>query len=87
MVMDFSDVKTVVKKWIDDNLDHTMLLAAADPIIPMLEQTGEKFYVMKKNPTAENIAEHIYDFVESQDFPIVDITLWETDTSYARYSR
>jgi 6-pyruvoyltetrahydropterin/6-carboxytetrahydropterin synthase len=87
MVMDFSDVKAVVKTWIDENLDHTMLLGVGDPIIPMLEQSGEKFYVMAKNPTAENIAEHIYDFVEQQDFPIVDVTLWETDTSYARFSR
>jgi 6-pyruvoyltetrahydropterin/6-carboxytetrahydropterin synthase len=64
-----------------------MLLAADDPIIPILEQAGEKFYVMKKNPTAEYIAEHIYEFVELQGFPIVDVTLWETPTSYARFSR
>jgi 6-pyruvoyltetrahydropterin/6-carboxytetrahydropterin synthase len=87
MVMDFSDVKSVVKKWLDENLDHTMLLAADDPIIPILEQAGEKFYVMEKNPTAEYIAEHIYEFVELQGFPIVDVTLWETPTSYARFSR
>jgi 6-pyruvoyl-tetrahydropterin synthase len=42
---------------------------------------------MKKNPTAENIAEYIYDFVERQGFPVVDVTLWETSTSYARFSR
>ena len=87
MVMDFSDIKSVVKKWIDENLDHTMLLGVGDPIIPILEHAGEKFYVMEKNPTAENIAEHIYDFVELQGFPIVDVTLWETISSYARFSR
>jgi 6-pyruvoyltetrahydropterin/6-carboxytetrahydropterin synthase len=87
MVMDFGDIKTTVKKWIDDNLDHTMLLCEDDPMVPVFRETNEKFYLMKSNPTAENIAALIYDYVEEQGFPVVSITLWESDTSFARYSR
>jgi len=87
MVMDFGDVKAVVKKWVDETLDHTMLMAVDDPMVPVFRSANEKFYLMEKNPTAENIAELIYDFVAAQGFPVSSVTLWESDTSYARYSR
>lgn len=87
MVMDFGDIRTIIKKWIDETLDHTMLLCRNDPLIPVLEERDEKFYLMEKNPTAENIAEHIFNYAESQNFPIVSVTLWESDSSFARFSR
>ena len=87
MVMDFGDIKAIVKKWIDETLDHTMLMAADDPMVPVFQNANEKFYLMEKNPTAENIAELIYEFVAAQGFPVHSVTLWESDTSYARYSR
>jgi 6-pyruvoyltetrahydropterin/6-carboxytetrahydropterin synthase len=86
MVMDFGDVKRVVKQWIDDTLDHTLLLSKGDPLVPLFEEKGEKFYLMEDNPTAENIAKLIYDFAVSQGFPVKAVTLWESDTSFARYS-
>ena len=63
-----------------------MLLAQDDPIIEVLKQAGEKFYVMEDNPTAENISRLIYQYVESRGYPVVSVTLWETGTSYAEYS-
>ncbi len=87
MVMDFSDIKTVVKKWIDENLDHTMLLCKDDPMVPVFEQNNEKFFLTEKNPTAENIAELIYNYVEAQGMPVVAVTIWETGNSYAKFSR
>ncbi len=56
MVQDFSDIKEAVKNWIDETLDHRMLLRHDDPLLPLLKQHGELFYVMDENPTAENIA-------------------------------
>lgn len=85
MVVDFTDVKTVAKEWIDNHLDHTLLLAASDPIIPVLEASGEKFFIMQDNPTAENIAKLIYEQIVGQGFPLVSVTLWESETSFARY--
>ena len=86
MVMDFSDVKRAIKKWIDETLDHTMLLCKDDPIVPILQEQGEKFYLMDDNPTAENIAKLIYSHVKQQGFPVKSITVWESETSFARYS-
>ena len=36
MLVDFVDIKKTVQQWIDDNLDHNMLLCRDDPILPVL---------------------------------------------------
>lgn len=85
MVMDFSAVKSALKHWIDENLDHTMLLCKSDPMVQILRESGERLYVMDDNPTAENIAKAIYRQAQKANLPVVSVTLWESDTSYARY--
>lgn len=85
MVMDFSRIKQVVNSWIDENLDHRMILHRDDPVLPTLLQMGEPCYVVDVNPTAENIAKLIYDFVKAQGFPVREVRLWETDSCYATY--
>jgi 6-pyruvoyltetrahydropterin/6-carboxytetrahydropterin synthase len=87
MVMDFTLLKRVVGDWIDANLDHKMLLHRDDPTLPFLRQQGEPVFVLDVNPTAENIARLIFDYAVSQGFPVVEVKLWETDTSCATYSR
>lgn len=86
MVEDFSDVKTVVKEWLDNEIDHTLLLHEQDPILPILKSAGERVKVMDANPTAENIARMIYDYVAGKGFNVVEVALWETETSLAVYS-
>lgn len=85
MVMDFSRIKRVVSTWIDETLDHRMLLHRDDPALPFLRQQGEPVFVMDVNPTAENIARLIFDFARSQGFPVVEVQLWETESCYATY--
>jgi 6-pyruvoyltetrahydropterin/6-carboxytetrahydropterin synthase len=85
MVVDFSEVKRVLGKWIDDNLDHRMLLHEDDPILPELRRQDEPVVTLNVNPTAENIARLIYQEGISQGLPIVEVTLWETENSYATY--
>jgi 6-pyruvoyltetrahydropterin/6-carboxytetrahydropterin synthase len=85
MVLDFSDIKRVVSNWIDQNLDHRMILHRDDPARPMLEQLGEPMYLVDTNPTAENIAKLIFDYAYSQGFPIVECRLWETPHCFATY--
>jgi 6-pyruvoyltetrahydropterin/6-carboxytetrahydropterin synthase len=85
MVMDFSQIKRVVSTWIDETLDHKMLLHRDDPVLPLLRQQGEPVYVMSVNPTAENIARLIYDFIAGQGFPVMEVQLWETESCFATY--
>jgi 6-pyruvoyltetrahydropterin/6-carboxytetrahydropterin synthase len=83
MVVDFSEVKRRIGKWIDDHLDHRMLLHRDDPVIPDLAKRGELFVTLDVNPTAENIARLIYREAVGQGLPVVEVTLWETENSFA----
>lgn len=85
MVIDFSDIKDVVSRWIDTELDHRMILRKDDPVVPLLAQQGEPMYLMDANPTAENIVKLIYDFTRDHGFPIVEAKLWETPRCFATY--
>jgi 6-pyruvoyltetrahydropterin/6-carboxytetrahydropterin synthase len=85
MVCDFSDIGDYVKEWIDQTLDHNMLLHRDDPVLPLLLQAGETVYVMQNNPTAENIARLIYEYIEAGGFPVVEVAIFETDSALASY--
>ncbi len=38
MVLDFSEIKETVSRWIDDNLDHRMILNRDDPAVPVCKR-------------------------------------------------
>jgi 6-pyruvoyltetrahydropterin/6-carboxytetrahydropterin synthase len=85
MVHDFSEIGRAMKGWIDANLDHRMLLRGDDPLVIALEKLGEPVFLMTQNPTAEAIAQLIYEQVEQQGFPVTEVRLWETESSFAAY--
>ncbi len=86
MVMDFSEIKHVLSQWIDQSLDHRMILRRDDPAVAPLQQLGEPLYLLDVNPTAENIARLIYEFAQNQGFPVVEVRLWETPRCCAIYA-
>jgi 6-pyruvoyltetrahydropterin/6-carboxytetrahydropterin synthase len=86
MVCDFTDIKRVVKTWIDRDLDHKMLLRRDDPLVTVLQQLGEPVFLCDSNPTAEHIAKIIYQHAAREGLPVVRVKLWETPTSYAEYT-
>ncbi len=85
MVRDFEDIKSTIQKWIDANLDHAMLLRKDDPLLPILSARGERLFAMANNPTAEAIAQVIFEYAVSQGLPVTEVRLWETDQSVASY--
>ena len=50
MVADFSDIKRLVKGWIDRELDHKMILRHDDPLVEPLRALGEPMYLLESNP-------------------------------------
>jgi 6-pyruvoyltetrahydropterin/6-carboxytetrahydropterin synthase len=86
MVADFSDISRIVKEWIDQNLDHRMLLHKDDPLVPLLRKHDEPVYVMDSDPTAEAIARVIYDYAVSRGLNVSEVRLWETGGSVASYA-
>lgn len=86
MVLDFSDIKGIVARWIDENLDHRMILHRDDPAVPPLQELGEPMYLLDVNPTAENIARLIHEFTRQHGFPVVETRLWETPNCFATFT-
>lgn len=86
MLVDFSDIKNSIRTWIDNELDHRMLLNENDPIVPFLKEQGEPLFLLPENPTAETIARLIYNQTKSEGFPVLEVSLWETPKSFASYS-
>ena len=69
MVLDFSEIKRVISGWIDENLDHRMILDRTDPAVPALQKLGEPMYLMDGSPTAENIAKLIFEVARAERLP------------------
>jgi 6-pyruvoyltetrahydropterin/6-carboxytetrahydropterin synthase len=85
MVADFTDIKELVKGWIDRELDHKMILRQDDPLVPALRQLGEPVFVVQGNPTVEHIAKVIFDHTRALGVPVARVKVWETPTSVATY--
>ena len=85
VVMDFSDIRDMVKGWIDANLDHRMILNRRDEAVPALRTLGEPMYLIDENPTAENISKLIYGQARDMGIDVKEVRLWETPSSYAAY--
>jgi 6-pyruvoyltetrahydropterin/6-carboxytetrahydropterin synthase len=66
--IDFKEIKRVACQWIDDILDHGMLINPEDQhVIDVCEYTGSKKWIMSLNgegkycnPTVENIAKELF---------------------------
>ena len=85
MVCDFSDIKRIIKGWIDRELDHKMVLRHDDPLVAPLQALGEPIYLLDSNPTVERIAKLIFDQAANEGLPVVCVRVWETSTSFAEY--
>ncbi|MCC8417301.1 MAG: 6-pyruvoyl tetrahydropterin synthase family protein [Rickettsia endosymbiont of Bryobia graminum] len=89
MVIDFGLLKSIVKKWIDDNFDHSLILHQQDKEIgdKISSWTGQKIYYLQQNPTAENIALHLKNdilptLLTDNDFMILKVKLFETPNCF-----
>ena len=83
MVVDFNLISERVKSWVLENLDHKMLLCEQDPVVKALREMGEPLYVVKDNPTAENIARLVYLAARERGLQAAEVRLWETPSGCA----
>lgn len=71
IVVEFGAFKRVLRRWMDDFLDHGAMLGSADPLLPCLKEQGCKVYEFEQWPTVEAVAELIATqaqvFLESVD--------------------
>lgn len=82
-VIDFSDIKTIVKQTVVDRLDHAFLAMGNEPVLETLKATGSKVAVLSFRTTAENMSAYIaYELIKAS-LPVYSVKLWETPTSWA----
>lgn len=86
MVCDFSDIRDCVEAYIDQQLDHNLLLHKDDPLIPLLIQQQERFLALDEHPTAEVLSKMIYHHLQQSGFNVAQVVLWETASAFACYS-
>ena len=90
MVLDFGDLKKVVKSKIVDRFDHSLMVNSLFPKeqIDLLKQTTERIIIVDFQPTSENIVTYIAEILQQHLPPFVtlfSIRLYETITSYAEW--
>lgn len=85
MLLDFGEMKRIVQQWIDDELDHRMILRRDDPAVSALVELGEPIVLIDVNPTAENLAKLIFDWAKHRGLPVIGVQLWETPKCSATY--
>lgn len=80
--MDFSVIKGLLCRWLDENWDHRFLVYALDPWAATLSKLDETVVQLTFNPTAENLASYLVGYVGPKILPfdlrLVEVTVEET---------
>ncbi len=91
MVIDFGDLKKIVKEDIEDVFDHATVFNKNTPHVELakeLEQRGHDIILVDYQPTTENM---VVDFAQKikarlpKDITLYSLRLQETETSYAEW--
>ncbi len=96
MVIDFVEIKKLLKSWIDENFDHNVILSKQDELLgKAIESTsGYKIFWLENNPTAENLAKFLNEKANSlllqinnKDVSCVKTTIFESPNSFATFNK
>lgn len=90
MVMDFTDLKKIVRKSVVEVFDHSVVISskASRPEIQRVEQMFDKFYVVDYQPTCENLVTDMASRIQKllpESVSLHSLKLVETETSYAEW--
>jgi len=85
MVIDFDVLEQRARRYLDEALDHRMLLQQGDPACAALGTIGEAFVTLEVPPTAENLAKLIFEQLLRAGLPLAEVRLEEQPGSTASY--
>lgn len=91
MVVDFGDLKTIVKQHILDTFDHALVLNDQAPYSKseVISNEFEKVILVPYQPTCENILINFVQIIQPlipTTMQLVSVRLEETPTSYAEWN-
>lgn len=91
-VIDFSVIKSLLCTWLEERWDHKFLVWREDPQLKdLLKVDPDSLVIVPFNPTAENMAEYLVDFVGPRQLKgtgvrLVSVTIEETRKCSATYT-
>ncbi|MDX9890920.1 MAG: 6-carboxytetrahydropterin synthase [Bacteroidales bacterium] len=90
MLIDFSDLKTIINREIVDVLDHALMLndATNPELISLLKKTYERVIMVPFQPTTENMLCYLADTIQKvlpEGVLLYSLKLKETENSYAEW--
>ncbi|MFN2261630.1 MAG: 6-carboxytetrahydropterin synthase QueD [Psychroflexus sp.] len=91
MVIDFGDLKQIVKTEVVDKMDHAIILNKDTPHIELaetLKRSGHNVVLVNYQPTSENMVIDFADKIKnklSKDLKLHSLKLRETETAFAEW--
>lgn len=91
MVMDFGDLKKIVKEEIVDKYDHAIVFNKNSPhkgLGESIKEKGHHVILADFQPTSEMLAIHFAEIIKKRlpkNIELFSVKLQETDTSYAEW--
>jgi 6-pyruvoyltetrahydropterin/6-carboxytetrahydropterin synthase len=82
-VVDFTDLKAIVKKGLIDKLDHAFIAKGDEPALKTLQESGSKVVVLGFRSTCENMAQYMVHWMLVKQLPVYYVRVWETPTGSA----
>jgi len=89
MLMDFTDLKSIVKPAIVDKYDHSLVLNANSPHANLDLSAFNKVYYLNYQPTSENLVLDFANFIKEQlpdGVVLLKVVLSETASSFAEWN-
>lgn len=90
MVMDFTDLKKIVKNEILDAFDHSFVIEQNSPYIDKVRDLDTKMEIVDFQPTCENLVIFIKEKIEKhlpENVELYKIVLFETASSQAEWNK
>ena len=94
MIIDFSDLKKIIEDEIIKKFDHAFIVGTDSEtekdILRVLKKHNLKILELKNRSTAENISKYIFkklkEVLLKKNIKLIEVTLYETETSFVRYA-
>ena len=89
MVMDFSELKHIVKSTIIDKYDHSLVLNANSEHVNIDLSAFDKVYYLNYQPTSENLVEDFAQTIQArlpEKCSLFKVVLSETQSSFAEWN-
>jgi len=89
MVMDFTDLKSIIKPTIIKKYDHSLVLNANSPHANLDLSAFDKVYYLPYQPTSENLVTDFANLITSllpENVELLKVVLSETVSSFAEWN-